>query len=64
MTSILFLMERIYSNILRSNYLRNKTFFPIFLGFPKFRFNFENFRKKDDPHDWCSFELTDSEKPG
>ena len=33
-----------------------------FFEFPKFRFNFEHFQKKDDLHSWCIFELTYSEK--
>ena len=33
-------------------------------AFCKFRFNFENLQKKDDPHSWCIFELMDSKKRG
>ena len=36
MTSILFLMDRIYSNILGCNYLRNEKFFSIFFFFLHF----------------------------
>ena len=61
MTSILFLIEAIYCNILRSNYLRKEKlfllFFFFFLAFYKFKFNFEHFQKKDEPHSWCIFEL-------
>ena len=48
--SILFLSETTYSNIFRSNYLRNKKEYVFFFPFSKFRFNFEYFWKKDDPH--------------
>ena len=62
MTSILFLVETIYSTIFRYNYLRKKNFSWIsFLTLSKFTFNFEYFKKKDDP-DNCIFELTDSWK--
>ena len=33
-----------------------------FFPFSKFRFNFKQFQKKDDPQSRCIFELTDSEK--
>ena len=60
-TTILFLIEVIYSNIFRCNYLRTKKhFLNFFLAFCKFRSDFEYFQKKDDPHSWCIFELTDS----
>ena len=49
-TYILFLTEKIYSNIFRCNYLRNEKYFILFFAFFKFRYNFENFQKKDDPH--------------
>ena len=39
-------------------------FFFFFFAFSKFRLNFEHFKKKDDPHSWCIFEFTDSEKRG
>ena len=29
---------------------KRKTFFELFLAFPKFKLNFEHFWKKDDPH--------------
>ena len=35
-----------------------------FFAFPKSKFNFEHFVKKDEPHSSCIFELTDSEKRG
>ena len=64
-TNILLLIETIYSNIFRCNYLRNeKCLFNFFFVFCKFTFNFEHFQKKDDPHSWCIFELTDSERCG
>ena len=37
---------------------------PLFFAFSKFRFNFERFRKKDEPQSWRILELTDSEKRG
>ena len=43
---MIFLTESIYSNI-----FRNEKFFSRFLFvFSEFRFNFEHFLKKDDPH--------------
>ena len=62
MTSILFLTDTIYSNKLRNNYLTKKNFLEIFFAFSKFRFHFEHFQNKDDPHNWCTFELVDPEK--
>ena len=50
MTSILFLTEAIYWNIFKCNYLRNQKYFRIFFACSTFRFNFEHFQKKDDPH--------------
>ena len=32
-----------------------------FFAFCKFRYKFEHFQKKDDPHSWCIFELPDFE---
>ena len=43
---------------------KRKVFFQCFFSFLKFRFNFEYFEKKDDPHSFCIFKLTDSEKRG
>ena len=63
--SILLLTEAIYCNIFRCNYLRNKKSFPnFFLYYLNLYLIFENFQKKGDPHGWCIFELTDSEKRG
>ena len=64
MTGILFLIETIYSNLFRCNYFQKKVFVSFFFEFSKFKFNFEHFQKKDDPHSGCIFELTDSEKRG
>ena len=68
MTSILLLIETIYCNIFRCNYQINKkefrSFLFFFFAFPKFRLNFEQFKKKDDPHSWWIFELMYSEKRG
>ena len=46
MTSILFLIEIIYSNIFRCNYLKKKVFLYFVLAFSNFSFNFEHFQKK------------------
>ena len=47
MESTVFLIETIYSNIVRFNYLRNKkTFSQFFVALWKSRFNVENFVKK------------------
>ena len=43
---------------------KRKIFSEYFFEFPKFRFNFERFQEKDDPHSLCIFALTDSEKGG
>ena len=40
---------------------KKKTFSQFFAAFLKSRFNFEYFEKKDDPHSFCIFEITDSE---
>ena len=40
---------------------KKKTFSQFFAAFLKSRFNFEYFEKKDDPHTFCIFEITDSE---
>ena len=65
MTSILLLTEAIFCNMFRCNYLRNEK---RFLNFPLHVRNLDSildmFKKKDDLHSWCVFELTDSEKPG
>ena len=43
---------------------KRKIFSEFFFAVCKSRFNFEHFQKKDDPHSWCIFELTDCEKRG
>ena len=43
---------------------KRKIFLEFFFTFSKFRFNLEYFRKKDDTHGGCIFELTDSEIRG
>ena len=40
---------------------KQKTFSEFFAAFLKFRVNFEYFEKKDDPHRFFIFEVTDSE---
>ena len=65
MASILFLIEAIYRNEFRCNYLENKKhFLRFFFGFLKPSLNFQDFLKKDDPHCWCISEFVDTEKPG
>ena len=41
---------------------KQKTFSQFFSAFRKFTLNFEHFQKKDDPHNQCISETTDSEK--
>ena len=65
MTSIIFLTDAIYCNFFRSNYLRNEKYLLRFF----FRLlNLDSIsnilKKEDDPHSWCIFEFTDSEKRG
>ena len=44
---------------------KRKTFCEYFFWvFLKFTFNFQHFQRKDDPHSWCIFELTNSQKRG
>ena len=40
---------------------KQKTFSEFFSAFLKSRWNFEHFKKKDDLHRFCNFEITDSE---
>ena len=41
---------------------KQKTFSKFFDAFQKSRLNFERFEKKDDTHNFCISEITDSEK--
>ena len=43
---------------------KQKTLSQFFSQFLKSNYNFENFQKKDGPHNWYISEITDSEKPG
>ena len=43
---------------------KRKIFARFFFAFPTFRFNFEHFQEKDDPHSSCIFQVTESEKLG
>ena len=43
---------------------KRKMLSEFFFAFSKSRLNFKHFQKKDDPHSWCIFELTDCEKRG
>ena len=43
---------------------KQKTLSEFFLSFSKFRFIFKHFQKKDEPHSWCIFESTNSQKCG
>ena len=38
---------------------KRKIFSQFFITFSKFTFNFEHFQRKNDPHSWSIFELTD-----
>ena len=40
---------------------KHKTFCQFFTAFLKSSINFEHFDKKDDAHQFCNFEITDSE---
>ena len=40
---------------------KQKAFSQFFAAFLKCRFNFKHFKKKDDPHRFCIFEITNSE---
>ena len=40
---------------------KEKTFSEFFHAFSKSKLNFKHFQKKDDPHRFCIFEVTDSE---
>ena len=41
---------------------QKQTFSEFFAAFLKFSLNFKHFEKKDHPHRFCVFEVTDSEK--
>ena len=43
---------------------KRKKFSQLIFAFSKFRFNFQHFQGKDEPHNRRIFELTDSEKRG
>ena len=43
-------------------YQKQKTFSQFFAEFLKYRLNLRYFEKKDDPHNICISEITDSEK--
>ena len=64
MKSIVFVIDTKYRNNFWCNYLGKKIFLEFFLVYRKFKFNFEHFQKKDDPHSWCIFDFTDSKKCG
>ena len=42
---------------------KQKNFSHFFAAFLKSSLNFQHFLKKDDPHCWCTSEITDPEKP-
>ena len=65
MTSILFVIVKVYSNQIKCNYKRKKAFSKFFAMFPKSASIFVHFeKKKDDPHSLCISEVTDSERRG
>ena len=39
---------------------KQKTFSEFFAAVLKYRLNLEHFKKKDDPHRFCTSEITDS----
>ena len=39
---------------------KQKTFSEFFAAFLKYNFNFKHFKKKDDPHRFCIFKVSDS----
>ena len=43
---------------------KKKSFLDFPFAFSAFRFNFEHFQEKDDPHSCYIFEFTDSERHG
>ena len=43
---------------------KRKRFWEFFFAFTEFRFNFDHFQKKYDPHSSCIFASTGSEKRG
>ena len=45
-------------------YQTRKIFSEFFFSFSKFRFNFEHFQKKDEPHSLCILQLRGSKKRG
>ena len=60
-----------YSRLVRDNLTqriqiqlsqKKKTFSQFFSLFLKSSLNLEHFRKKDDTHSWCIYEITDSQK--
>ena len=62
MTSILFVIEIIYRNQFKCNYLRKQKAFPqLFAGFLKSTSKFQHFEKKDEPHSCCNSEIRDYE---
>ena len=42
---------------------KQKYFSELFSSFLESSLNIEYFQKKYDPHTWCIFQITDSEKP-
>ena len=65
MTRILFLTEAVYCKFSHTIISETKNFlWYFFFSFSKFRFNFQNFQKKDHPDSWRVFELTGSERCG
>ena len=64
MTSILFVMIRIYGRQFKCNYLKKKTFPEILAPFLKFTSNFEHFETSDDPHRLFISKIMDCEIGG
>ena len=62
MISIPFLIEIIPRNYADASISERKKFSKFFSAFPKCILNFEHFKKQDDPHRRCIFQITDSAK--
>ena len=61
MKSILFFIGTIYQHQFRGIILERNAWFHCFAAFLKSRLNFKYFEKKDDPNEFCSSEIRDSE---
>ena len=60
----LFNGENLTQPIRMQLYEKQQTFPQFFTAVLKSRLSFEDFQEKDDPHSWCIFVITDSQKRG